>query len=267
MEKKKTYFNVRFSADVLREARETLIEQANPDPEAEIVHRLRVDTDDGEWKFDKLEEFYSSYRQNQGGAVFDVNFRYSSCDLSVMVIDRADDLITIVNVSGETRSEIEAVFAVFERHVVQSKIPATTSDTQPRVFIGHGRSAIWRDLKDHLQDQHGYSVEAYEIGARAGHVIRDILEGMLSASDIAILVMTGEDRTDDDRLHPRLNVVHELGLFQGRLGFNRAIVLMEDNVEEFSNIHGIQQIRFSADSIRETYGDVLATLKREFGNS
>jgi predicted nucleotide-binding protein len=59
-------------------------------------------------------------------------------------------------------------------------------------------------------------------------------------------------------------VVHEIGLFQGRLGFNRAIVLLEDGVEEFSNIHGIEQIRFSKGNIRETYGEILATIKREF---
>jgi predicted nucleotide-binding protein len=59
--------------------------------------------------------------------------------------------------------------------------------------------------------------------------------------------------------------VHETGLFQGKLGFSRAIVLLEDGVEEFSNISGIQQIRFSRSKIRESFGDVLATLRREFG--
>jgi predicted nucleotide-binding protein len=119
-------------------------------------------------------------------------------------------------------------------------------------------------LKDHLHDQHGYPVEAYEVGARAGHTIRDILETMLAESAFAILVLTGEDEDKKGKLHPRLNVVHELGLFQGVLGFSKAIALLEDGTEEFSNIHGIQQIRYSKGNIRETFGDVLATLRREF---
>jgi hypothetical protein len=41
-------------------------------------------------------------------------------------------------------------------------------------------------------------------------------------------------------------------------------MLLEDGTEEFSNIHGIQQIRYSKNAINETYGEVLATLKREF---
>ena len=87
---------------------------------------------------------------------------------------------------------------------------------------------------------------------------------MLGKSTFAILVMTGEDETKDDKLMPKMNVAHELGLFQGRLGFKRAIVLLEDGTEEFSNIHGMHQIRFPKGNIKETFGDVLATLRREF---
>jgi predicted nucleotide-binding protein len=79
--------------------------------------------------------------------------------------------------------------------------------------------------------------------------------------------MTGEDAMDDGSIRARSNVIHEAGLFQGRLGFARAIILLEEGTEEFSNIHGIEQIRFSKDRIRETFGDVVATIRREFGNS
>jgi hypothetical protein len=48
------------------------------------------------------------------------------------------------------------------------------------------------------------------------------------------------------------------------LGFDRAIVLLEDDTEEFTNIAGIQQIRYSKGKIIETFGEVLATIRREF---
>jgi len=163
---------------------------------------------------------------------------------------------------------IEAVFEVFERNVDASLISEEPSPMPPpelpKIFIGHGNNTVWRDLKDHLHEQHNYDVIAYEIGARAGHEIRDILEDMLKDSSFALLVMTGEDKTKNGQLHPRLNVVHELGLFQGRLGFSRSIVLLEEGTQEFSNINGVHQIRFSKGNIRETFGDVLATLRREF---
>ena len=76
--------------------------------------------------------------------------------------------------------------------------------------------------------------------------------------------MTGEDETPDGKFRARQNVIHEIGLFQGRLGFNKAIVLLEEGTEEFSNIHGIEQIRFTKGKIKETFGETLAVLKREF---
>ena len=60
--------------------------------------------------------------------------------------------------------------------------------------------------------------------------------------------------------------MHELGLFQGRFGFTRAVALPEKGVKEFSNIKGINQIRFTKGHIRKTFGDILATIKREFEN-
>jgi predicted nucleotide-binding protein len=106
-------------------------------------------------------------------------------------------------------------------------------------------------------------VVAYETGARAGHHIRDILDDMASESSIAFLVMTGEDELSSGVHQARPNVIHETGLFQGKLGFSRAIVLLENGCSEFSNLAGIQQLRFK--DIKETFGDVLATIKREFG--
>jgi predicted nucleotide-binding protein len=92
-----------------------------------------------------------------------------------------------------------------------------STNDDPRVFLGHGRSPVWRDLKDHLQDQHGLKVEAYETGSRAGHTIRDILEEMAARSNIAFLVLTGEDATAEGGSQARMNVIHETGLFQGKL--------------------------------------------------
>jgi hypothetical protein len=58
-------------------------------------------------------------------------------------------------------------------------------------------------------------------------------------------------------------VVHEAGLFQGRLGFSRAIALLEEGCEEFSNIQGLGQIRFPRGNIAAVFDDVRQVLERE----
>ena len=57
--------------------------------------------------------------------------------------------------------------------------------------------------------------------------------------------------------------MHEVGLFQGKLGFSRAIVLLEEGCEEFSNIHGLGQIRFPKGNIAAKFEDIRAVLERE----
>jgi predicted nucleotide-binding protein len=75
--------------------------------------------------------------------------------------------------------------------------------------------------------------------------------------------MTGEDETEDGRLRARENVVHEARLFQGKLGFERAIILLEEGCGEFSNIHGLNQIRFPAGKIMAVSEEIRRTFERE----
>lgn len=43
-------------------------------------------------------------------------------------------------------------------------------------------------------------------------------------------VLTAEDLSADGQWRARQNVVHEVGLFQGRYGFDRVILLVEEGV-------------------------------------
>ncbi len=64
-------------------------------------------------------------------------------------------------------------------------------------------------------------------------------------------------------MHARLNVIHETGLFQGRLGFTKAIILLEEGCEEFSNIHGLEQVRFPKGNIKFVFEEIRQILERE----
>ena len=195
MKKEYKYEWTRFSADVLKEAANNLFEDVDFKDKAPSLY-LSVELDDGEWTHDNEEEFLNDYRRSTSGAVYNKNFEGHQI--------RVQSLPTSVNVSIEapTRSKIQSVFNIFDKYAESSRLPkpekpAEPPPPKPTIFIGHGRDLQWRDLKDHLHDKHGYDIEAYEIGARAGHAVRDILQDMLIRSSFAILVMTGEDETQD----------------------------------------------------------------------
>jgi predicted nucleotide-binding protein len=131
------------------------------------------------------------------------------------------------------------------------------------VVIGHGRSPIWRELKDFIEDRLHLEWDEFTRVATAGVATADRLREMLDSAAIAFLIATGEDETVEGGLVARQNVVHEIGLFQGRLGFSRAIILLEEGCEEFSNIHGLGQVRFPKDRIDACFEEVGRVLERE----
>jgi predicted nucleotide-binding protein len=131
------------------------------------------------------------------------------------------------------------------------------------VFIGHGRSTAWKDLKDFIQDRLGLPWDEFNRVPIAGFTNIARLSEMLNEAAIAFIVMTAEDEQVDGKMHARLNVIHEAGLFQGKLGFTKAIVLREDGCEEFSNIQGLGQIPFPRGNIKAVFEEIRRVLERE----
>lgn len=131
------------------------------------------------------------------------------------------------------------------------------------VFIGHGRSPVWRDLKDFLQDRLKLSYDEFNRVPVAGLTNTERLKQMLDSAAVALIVMTAEDELAGGATQARMNVIHEVGLFQGRLGFDRAVVLLEEGCEEFSNINGLGQIRFPKGNVAAKFEDIRQFLERE----
>lgn len=131
------------------------------------------------------------------------------------------------------------------------------------VFIGHGRSFVWRGLKDFIQDRMHLPWDEFNRVPVAGVTNIARLSQMLDESAIAFLIMTAEDEQEDGKQHARQNVIHEAGLFQGRLGFERAIILLENGCEQFSNIQGLGQIRFPKGNISAVFEEIRRVLERE----
>lgn len=132
-----------------------------------------------------------------------------------------------------------------------------------KIFIGHGKSLLWLKLKEFITERLALPCEEFNSEPTPGIHTTERLEAMLSQARMAFLVMTAEEKHADGTLHARPNVIHEVGLFQARLGSRRAIVVIEDGCAEFSNLSGLTTIPFPAGDIAARFEDVRRVLERE----
>lgn len=91
-------------------------------------------------------------------------------------------------------------------------------------------------MKDFISERLTLPYDEFNRVPVAGTTNIDRLSQMLDNAAVAFLVLTAEDEMSNGALIARQNVIHEAGLFQVRLGFSRAIVMLEDGCEHFSNI-------------------------------
>jgi predicted nucleotide-binding protein len=205
----------------------------------------------------KIEEFYRQWRPT--GEIFYVPPRQTA--------DTDSTVHEINQLVSELAKMQEAAFKSLlptSHSANQTKSASRPSSPEtPCVFIGHGRNKLWARLKVFLQDELGLATVTYESEPRSGESIVPILEKMLNQATFSVVVLTAEDETADGSRRARQNVVHEAGLFQGRLGFQKAILLVQEGLEEFSNVSGLQYIPFSDDRIEQSFYELQRVLKRE----
>jgi predicted nucleotide-binding protein len=131
-----------------------------------------------------------------------------------------------------------------------------------KVFIGHGRSHVWKDLVEIIEKRFGLVTDAFESEVSVGRTTHTRIHDMLESANFAFLVMTAEDLHSDNKHHARENVIHEIGLFQGKLGPEKAIILLEEECEEFGNIIGLTQIRFPKGNIKAKFLEIHDVLQK-----
>lgn len=201
----------------------------------------------------KIENFFSQYRPSPG-VLYIPPSQTSNLD---------DTVIEINKIVSELNKMPEDKFLSLFNSTSKVKKEVKVKTQTHCIFIGHGRNKIWARLKLFLEDEIGVATISYESESRVSESIIPVLEKMLEQSTFAILILTAEDSTVDGKTRSRQNVIHEVGLFQGRLGFNKVVLLKQEGVEEFTNIAGLQYIPFSLDNIEQTFYELQKYLKKE----
>jgi hypothetical protein len=121
MEKRKQYPFIKFSAEVIQEARKILAARIKRKKLKGITALYRVQTSKNEsWEFDTEQEFFAAYKDTSISA----DFRYGAYNSSLVL--NLTHALTTVSVSGSTTDEIDAVFAIFEGALDKSVIKFDT---------------------------------------------------------------------------------------------------------------------------------------------
>jgi len=199
---------------------------------------------------DNIEEFFDKYRAS-GESFYFPPIQTSNNDSTVK------KLYSIVN-KLQTISDEELI------KEIEFIKPRTRNKTNGEgfIFIGHGNSKIWARVNTYIKDELKLNTLYFESESHASESIVNVINSFLDKSSYAILIMTAEDETREGKERARQNVIHEAGLFQGRLGFDKVIILKEDKTEIFTNISGLQYIPFSGDKIEQTFYDLQRKLKK-----
>ncbi|MCX6221428.1 MAG: nucleotide-binding protein [Bacteroidia bacterium] len=199
---------------------------------------------------EKIEEFFRGYR-SYPGVIYFPPAQAANNDNTVRRIYEISRKLKSLS-PDELKSELISV----------KPIPRQKSIGGGKVFIGHGRSQLWARVQLFLQDDLKLKTVTFESESRTSETIVNILEEFLNESSFAVLIMTAEDETSDGKIRPRQNVIHEAGLFQGRLGFDKVVILKQMETEDFSNIAGLQYIPFSKDNIEQCFYELQRKLKK-----
>ncbi|MCE0485422.1 PfkB family carbohydrate kinase [Ornithinimicrobium sediminis] len=179
-----------------------------------------------------------------------------SVDLGLRLARRKLRFVGMTGIADFRQDFLEASSDIVSRSLVTE-----AGSGRARVFIGHGRDSEWRHVKDCLEGW-GLKTSYFESAPVAGRFASEVLTEQALQADFAVIVVTGDD-VAEGQVRGRQNVVHEIGLMQGRLGWTKVAILMEEGVEAFSNIAGLQYLRFGKGRVQHAFHDLEVMLVRE----
>jgi sugar/nucleoside kinase (ribokinase family) len=151
-------------------------------------------------------------------------------------------------------------FVDVARGYLQTREPAADTELPPGVFLAHGHDPQWRRLRRFLEDECRVPVHTLE-NASEGRVAA--MRRMLAMCSFAICLLTAEDIMQAGSAQADQNVVHQAGLFQGRYGFSRVLLLVEAGVEPVSNVSGLVALSFRRELVESTFWQIARLLRRE----
>lgn len=153
--------------------------------------------------------------------------------------------------------DIEQIFELR----ANSELEQPKKESPQRVFISHGHSNEWRKVQPFIEKDVELPTIELAQEPNAGRTIIEKLIDNADRCDSAVIIMTGDDFTQEEEARVRENVMHEIGFFQGFYGRNLVIMLHEEGVNIPTNLSGVAYVPFPKDSIETSFHVLQRELK------
>lgn len=153
-------------------------------------------------------------------------------------------------------SKFKSIFDEFITNMTSTPPP----QKEFTVFIGYSNRELCLEVQKFLFDESIKSMSFKDFEHLSITAVQ-VLEEALETCSYCIMIVTPQDKQPDGKKRARQNVIHEIGLFQGRLGFQRVLILEQEGIDSFSNIDGLQTARFDEGNIESTFTRILRQIK------
>jgi sugar/nucleoside kinase (ribokinase family) len=155
-------------------------------------------------------------------------------------------------------------FAQITRSVVRSFDTGPDRASTRGIFIAHGRDPQWLAVKEFIDIECRLPTLAFNSGAWSGKAVTEALSRYLEQCSYAVCVLTIEDTRGGNREWARQNVIHEVGLFQGRYGMHRVVLLVEEGCGFVPIAPAEQVVHFPRGAIESTFWRVRRAIRIQF---
>lgn len=131
------------------------------------------------------------------------------------------------------------------------------------VLVVHDAHPQLPDIRDFIEDRCGLLFHELNSTSMTEHDAESAMKESLDRCCFAVCLLSARDHAQNGQHRTDQDTVHRAGLLQGRYGFGRVAILIEDGCDTFSNIAGLIRLDFPAGRVQSTFLELERMLARE----
>jgi predicted nucleotide-binding protein len=163
---------------------------------------------------------------------------------------------TIKGVIGQLKHDIEHDVRNDNGDIIK---PLLANNQPAKAFISHGKHSIALDKIELFLRDLGIEPLIVKDQASQDKTVDDKINFYLNQADCVVILATGDDLIDG-KMHPRQNVIHEIGLSQTNHA-GKIIYLLEEGAEFPSNISPKVWETFKQDNLENVFQRIVIELR------